>query len=327
MDAVSHDAPEPDAPEPDAAPAPDAPLPPDAAQLDAAPPIVCGPGTPALLATGSTFLNLRTHATNPFWRGPAHIVLDGTTIYAQDPMGAGAMGDRIFRVLANGAVSLFSQPPGASWCTNSQIARDPSGFLYVFDVGQDQLWKIDGAGSASLFSDVGGVGGGSNCSDSGVIGLLARPDGSFFVGSPSTDRIYTLSADGMTRTDFADVADVVFLDGDGAGGIWLASSALALVHVSAAGTIMQTIPTPVSPRAVRVDPVSGALYFVGFRSVFRVRADASIVEELACLPGGGVGLAFGPSTAGAGAPSSLYVTAHGATIDADDGDAIFELQR
>src|SRR4029077_976897 len=96
-----------------------------------------------------------------------------------------------------------------------------SGHSFIFDVAQDRLWDIDPAGTAMLGSTVGGIGGGGNCGDSGGVGLIARADGAFFAGSPANNMVYTLSADGMTRTDLHAVNQPVAIDLDGAGGAWV----------------------------------------------------------------------------------------------------------
>jgi hypothetical protein len=70
----------------------------------------------------------------------------------------------------------------------------------------------------------------------------------------------------------------------------------------------------------------GAIVFGVGRMVLAVDPDGTNPRlVLSCAPGGVTDLVFDRATGTSG--TSLYVSTPGATIDADDGDAILELQR
>ena len=106
------------------------------------------------------------------------------TLWAHDPYGNGASGDRVLRIDASGTVTTVAAPPGFSTCTSQQIARLPGGDLLLWNITSAGIARITPTGAVSLFSNVSGIGGGGSCSDSGVQGILARADGSVVVTSP-----------------------------------------------------------------------------------------------------------------------------------------------
>lgn len=315
------DAAGPDAPVPDAADVA------DAAPPDAALPVDCTGITEPVLGPASGFAAVRVHADDPLLRGVGSIVGDGAgALWGQDPVGSGISGDRVIAIATDGTVSSLAAPANLTTCTVSQIARNPDGDLFLYNLTSNRLLRITTAGAVTEFSTVGDVGGGGNCTDSGVIGIAGLADGTFAVGSPVAGKLFALSADGATRTDVADVAAVLRVEPDGAGGFYVAVFSGALQHVTAGGVVTEVLDASHAVRSVRRDD-DGTLYLASGSRVLRTDALGSEpVEVAACIPGTVMDLELDAPSDGTG-PSSLYVSSIGASIDANDGDAIYELTR
>jgi hypothetical protein len=203
-----------------------------------------------------------------------------------------------------------------------------AGNAYMFDTAIDSIYRTTPAGVTTVFSNVGGIGGGGNCTDTGVIGMLARADGSFFLGSPLNNKIYTLTADGVTRADFADVNAPQRLEHDGQSGLYVSSGA-KIIAVSAAGAVSDRLDTTnLNVFAVRRD-ANGDVYFSSGNRVFRSRANTTTFHEVAaCLPGNVMDMVFDHPSNDAGAGTSLYVLTSGPNGAAhESGDKLMELKR
>ncbi len=316
FDAVAvADGPIPDGPIPDG-PTPDAPLPIDCT----------GVSEPVLGSTGG-FSGIRVHADDPLMVGVGSIVGDGAgALWGQDPVGNGTSGDRVIAIGTDGGVTTLAAPASMSTCVVTQIARAPSGNLYLYDITPNRLRQITPAGVATEFSTVGNVGGGGSCTNTGVIGAFALADGSFVLGSPAAGKLFHLTSDGVTRTDVADVVGAFRVEGDGGDGFYVVQADGALVHVDGAGAVSTVLDASLSVRSVRRDD-DGTLYFVAGRTVYRTDSAGADVREVAsCFPGAVTDLELDAPSDGSG-PTSLYVVNIGAGIDANDGDAIHEITR
>jgi hypothetical protein len=281
-----------------------------------------------LLGPRSPFASSRVHATASAFRGVGSLVGDGAgTLWAQDPYGNGPSGDRVLRIGPDGAVTTLAAPPGLSTCTVQQLARSAAGDLLLWNVGANVLLRITAAGAVGTLSDVGGIGGGGSCTDSGVQGLLGRTDGTLAATSPARSALLFLDATGNETRRITGLGTSFRLAEDPPSGGLLASAGSLILRYTPDGTrstVRDVAPLGVHP--LRRDG-AGDIVFGSGLMVLAVRGDGSDPRlVLACTPGQVSDLVFDRPT-GAASGTSLYVSTLGATIDADDGDTILELRR
>jgi hypothetical protein len=322
----------------DAADAADATDADDAASSDAAPdvatdagPIDCADAGAPVLTGASGFSSVSVFSEDAKLMMPSSLAGNGDRrFWIQDPVGNGLSGDKMIDLASDGVATDRPLPGTAATCGVSQVAIDAAGNGYVFDTALDVIYRTTPAGTVTSFSNVGNIGGGGNCNDSGVIGMLIRPDGTFFLGSPKNDKIYTLSADGVTRADFADVTAPGRLADDGANGVLVASGS-TILDVSSAGVVTTRLDaTGVlgNVGALRRD-ANGDLYFSSGSRLYRSKDATTTFDEVAaCFVGGVSDILFDHPVNDAGAGTSLYVLTSGANNAAHDpGDQLLEMKR
>ncbi|MEZ4409716.1 MAG: hypothetical protein R3A52_25075 [Polyangiales bacterium] len=280
-----------------------------------------------VLGPRSGFMSVRAHATGAAMRGVGSLVGDGAgTLYAHDPYGNGASGDRILRVAPDGVVTTFAAPTGFSTCTSQQIARTPAGDVVIWDITTNALLRISAAGAVSTLSTVGGIGGGGSCTDSGVQGLFALSGGGFVATSPLRSAVLFLDASGNETSRVSGVASAFRVAADGSGAGVLVTSAGRILRVSGGTTTSVYGGTLVGgASAVRRDGDGVVVFTVG-TMVFAVEPDGTDLRVvMGCAGSSATDVLYERASAGVG--TSLYVSTIGATIGANDGDTIWELRR
>lgn len=304
--------------------------PPDVIAIDAGP-IDCADAGAPIFATGSGFSAVGVFSADTKFILPGSLAGDGhRRFWVQDPVGNGSSGDKMIDVSSSGVGTDRVLPSPAATCTVSQVAMDSSGNGYVFDTVLDSIYRTTPAGVTTVFSNVGGIGGGGNCTDTGVIGMLVRANGTFFLGSPLNNKIYTLSADGVTRADFANVNAPVRLAHDGQDGLFVASGKM-IMAVSSVGVVTTRLDATgvgADILALRRD-ANGDVYFSSGRSLYRSANGTSTFQEVAaCFPGNLTDIVFDQPTSDAGAGTSLYVLTTGTDgAQHDPGDQLLEMKR
>ncbi len=289
----------------------------------------CSGGT-VQLHPGGGFKASRVHATAAAMLGVGSIAGDGKgTLYGQDPYGNGVSGDRVLRVTAAGAVSTLVAPGGLSTCTVSQITADATGHLYLYNITSSFIMKISAAtGGVTNWVNLASVGGGGSCTNTSVIALAARADGSLVAGSPKLGRIYQVPKAGKGWTPWVLLSQPMRMDHDGAGGVY-ATSKGKLMHVTAAkkiSTFFDPTAGPGSAASLRRDS-NGDVYFLAGNSLYKLdSAGANLTPVAGCL-GSTTDLEFDKSTAAAPGGESIYISDIGKGIFKNDGDRILELQR
>jgi len=287
----------------------------------------CGATGPVLGARAG-FTGLRVHARSTAFRGVGSLVGDGAgTLWAHDPYGNGASGDRVLRVNPDGTAVTVAAPPGFSTCTSQQIARLPGGDLLLWNITSNTIARITPTGAVSAFSNVSAIGGGGSCSDSGVQGVLARADGTAVVTSPLRAQLITLRADGteVGRTSGVPGAYRLAADGDGL----LVNSNGAILRFAADGaraTLFDAPAVGLSASALRRDG-AGDVYFASGATVWAVDGEGRGLRLVLACAGSAVSDVIFERATGGAAGTSLYLSTLGRTIEADDGDAIYELRR
>lgn len=308
------------------------------APVDAQPDVVAdaGPidctadaGAP-IFATGSGFSSVATFSKDTKLILPGSLAGDGNRrFWIQDPVGNGISGDKMIDMSPSGMATDRALPNTAATCTVSQVAMDSAGNGYVFDTVVDVIYRTTPSGTVSSFSTVGNVGGGGSCTDTGVTGMLVRPNGTFFLGSPLNNKIYTLSADGGTRADFANVTAPGRMAHDGQDGLYVASGSM-IMAVSSTGVVTTRLDaTGPGVFAIRRDS-NGDLYFSSpSNRLYRSANGTTTYHEVAaCFVGFITDIAFDHPSNDAGAGSSLYVLTSGNNGAAHDtGDELLELKR
>ena len=289
---------------------------------------LCGSTTNKVLPSGG-FKSIRIHAASSAMRGIGTLVADDLgNLFGQDPYGNGTSGDRVLKITPAGTVTSFSVVSGMSTCTVSQIARDGSGMLYLYDITSHHILKFTGSGAWSKHSSFASLGGGGSCSNTSVIGLVANADGSLIAGSPKAGKLYRVSSNGTSSTVMATVPQAMRLDHDGSGGV-LAISGGKLLRATKAGvvsTFFDPSAGPGSANTLRRD-ASGEVYFHASGTVYKLNSGAAkLTPVVSCLPGL-TDITFGKATSTAAGGTSLYLVHVGQGIAAFDGDQILELQR
>jgi hypothetical protein len=246
------------------------------------------------------------------------------TLFALDPYGNGSSGDRILRIGADGSVTTLAAPTPFSSCTAQQLTRRADGTLFTWNISTNTLMVISSAGVVSNFSTVGAIGGGGACTDSGIQGLLARPDGSLFASSPLRAELIEINAAGGIARRLSGYPTSFRLAEDGAEPSVLATSNGRMLRVAPGGS-STTLFDALSVNALRRDG-SGDIYFPVGSMVLAVDRDGRSPRlELACAGSQVTDVIFDRPTAGAG--TSLYLSTLGRTIEAFDGDAVLEARR
>jgi len=289
----------------------------------------CGAMVP-VVGPRSGYSAVRAHARSTAFRGVGSLAGDGAgTLWAHDPYGNGASGDRVLRIDAAGVVTTVAAPPGFSTCTSQQLARLPGGDLLLWNITSAGIARITPTGAVSLFSTVSGIGGGGSCSDSGVQGILARADGSVVVTSPLRSQVIWLRADGAESLRLSGVPGSYRLAADGAGDGLLVSSNGVILRVAADGTrstAFDAAAVGVGASAIRRDG-EGDIVFAAGAMVMAVDRDGRDLRlVLACAGSAVTDVIFDRATGG-GVGTGLYVSTLGRTIEADDGDTIWEVRR
>lgn len=268
----------------------------------------------------------RVAATSSEFRGPGGLAVDiGGRIVFQDPYGNTAGIDRFFALTAEGQLTTLNIIAGG-FCWSSQVALDPAGNAYAFDVTRNRLIRVTPSG-ASTESWI-GLTGGTSCSDSGGMGLVWHPiDQRLYISSPSTRAIYRL--EGNTAVHVASTASPIFQlavmpNGDLIGSDYLNANLVRIdrttrevsLFAARANNLGYTVAVAVSPTG-EVYAVAGT---ANGRAIVRVVNGQAI--PFACAIPQEFQIAFGPGSAGG---TSLYYSYRGSTIFADDGDGIVEI--
>jgi hypothetical protein len=288
----------------------------------------CSGATPVLGAR-SGFTMVRAHSTGAAMRGVGSLVGDGSgTLYAHDPYGNGTSGDRVLRIAPDGAVTSFAVPTSLSTCTSQQIARTSGGDLLLWDITGAAILRINSAGASSVFSTVGGIGGGGSCIDSGVQGLFVLPSGAVLASSPLTASLITLNAAGVETGRVMGYPGAFRIAADGSAGYVLVSSNGRILRVNSAG--MATTVYPAAPfggtLALRRDG-DGDVVFAVSQMVFAMSPTGADFRVVFGCAGSTVTDVIYDRPTGSAAGTSLYVSTLGSTIGASDGDTIWELRR
>jgi hypothetical protein len=284
-------------------------------------------GVGPVLGPRAGFAEVRVHARSSAFRGVGSLVGDGGgTLWAHDPYGNGASGDRVLRINADGTVATVVAPPGFTTCTSQQIARLPGGDLLLWNITSNTLARITPSGAVSAFSTVSAIGGAGSCIDSGVQGVLAGVDGAVTVTSPLRSAVIALRADGaeLGRVTGIPASFRLAADVDGV----LLNSNGAILRLSRAGARSLVFDAPaagLSASAIRRDG-SNDVYFAAGSMVLAVNGDGNELRlVLACAGSGVSDVIFDRATGATG--TSLYLSTLGRTIEADDGDTLYELRR
>ncbi len=285
----------------------------------------------AVLRMGTGFSSVAVFSQDTKLVLPGSLAGDGNRrFWIQDPAGNGASGDKMIDMSPSGIATDRALPNTAATCTVSQVAIDSAGNGYVFDTVIDVIYRTTPSGTVSSFSTVGNVGGGGICTDSGVTGMLVRPNGTFFLGSPLNNKIYTLSANGVTRADFANVTAPGRMAHDGQDGLYVASSESMIMAVSSTGVVTTRLDaTGPGVHAIRRDS-NGDLYFSSMTNRLYRSANGTTTyhEVAACFVGFITDIAFDHPSNDAGAGTSLYVLTSGNNGAVHDtGDELLELKR
>lgn len=231
------------------------------------------------------------------------MVGDGTgRIFVQDATANGTTGDQVLEVSTAGVMRLVAAPAGAAFCGSSQIARS-AGDLFIWNTTTSSILRITETGTTSPFSTVNSVGGSGNCDafggDNGVNGLLTRPAGGFFGTSPLRDRVFSLSADGLTVTDLATVAEPQRLAFSPSGRLVVDTNVMAgrFYAIEDDGGITGLFGADAGLPVIygyRFG-ADGSIYATAGSSVIRITQGSGAVQELAsCFPGGITDVALEP---------------------------------
>lgn len=283
--------------------------------------------TGPVLGPRAGFSSVRVHARSALFRGVGSLVGDGMgTLWAHDPYGNGVSGDRVLRIDPDGSTVTVVAPPTFSTCTAQQIGRFSNGDLLLWNISSNTLVRITPSGAVSPFSTVSGIGGGGSCSDSGVQGVLVRADGTVVVTSPLRAQLITLRPDGSELRRTSGVPGAYRLAAAGEG--LLVNSHGAILRFDADGTRSTLFDAPsvgLWANALRRDGMDD-VYFASGTSVWAVDSEGRNLRLVLGCAGSPVSdVIMERATGGVG--TSLYVSTLGRTIDADDGDTIWELRR
>ena len=266
--------------------------------------------------------------------GGITVTPDGRVLVV-DPVGNDISGDRVFEVTPQGVVTSVFEPPGDCFFTIGEIeATDDGGFL-LWSACRQSILRVGPAGSVSVLADFSAYGGGGGVEITTVLGLALDRVSNVLAGSPLTDQIFRVTPEGEIST-YLTSSEVlgglhipISLSTCANGDLLIVDNmndlgdSCRVLRVSATGAT-SVLAEGMRMNVVAFDEVTGDVY-AGLERDRVIRVDPSgTVTTVATGFSGLGGLAFGPSTSGAG--TSLFVSQEGLSIDATDGDAIFEIR-
>ena len=144
----------------------------------------------------------------PAGTGGVAIDPNNGTVYIAD-MGAGRTGTRVWKLTAEGGLSLFvNEPTLITGAAGNAV--DADGNLYQASYNTGSILKVTPSGEVSVFVDQG---------ISGPIGVVANPAGGIYVADCNRDAVTVVSADGeaelLARDDLLSCPNGITLDEQG----------------------------------------------------------------------------------------------------------------
>ena len=266
--------------------------------------------------------------------GGISVAPDGR-VFVVDAFGNDISGDRVFEVTPQGVVTSIFEPPGDCFFTIGEIEATEDGGFLVWSACRQDILSVTSDGISSLFADFSSYGGGGGAEITAVLGMARDGQSNLFAGSPLTDQIFLVSPEGEITTyvtsaqvegglhnpvslAIGPAGDLLIVDTDSD-----FAEYCRVLRVSPGGETT-LLAEGAGMNSVAYDKVTGDVY-AGVERERIIRIDPS--GAIATIATGFTritSLAYGRSTSGMG--ESLFVSQEGLSIDATDGDAIFEIR-